>query len=122
MVVSNTRAARANAESDRRLDQTLQAIEDYYTGVGEEVLLGQKEFHTLRQRLLEKPAQFYKNMAEELTAVSSPSERTKGLLAKGRFGLGKIYYTLGKFDEAGAEFNSAATLYRELQSGASRQP
>ena len=37
----------ARAESDRRFDETLQAIEDYYTGVSEEVLLDQQEFHGL---------------------------------------------------------------------------
>jgi len=59
LVVSNARVRRSKSESDRRLDQTLQAFEDYYTGVGEEISLGQKEFQSLRDRLLEKPRQFH---------------------------------------------------------------
>ncbi len=62
LVEANAKVTKANAESDRRLDQAVQAIEDYYTGVSKEVLLSQKEFQTLRQRLLEKPREFYEQL------------------------------------------------------------
>src|SRR5262249_3627229 len=65
----------AKADSDRWLDRTLGAIGDYYTGVGREVLLGRSEFQGLRQRLLEKPLQFYERLASELEAASPRDER-----------------------------------------------
>ena len=65
----------AKADSDRWLDRTLGAIEDYYTGVAREVLLGHSEFHGLRQRLLERPLQFYERLASELSAASPRDER-----------------------------------------------
>jgi eukaryotic-like serine/threonine-protein kinase len=116
LVEASGRVTKAKAEADARLDQTLQAIEDYYTGVGEEVLLGQKEFHSLRQRLLEKPRRFYERLAEELGRAESTDSRAKVVLAKGRFGLGKILYTLGILDDAGTQFAAAASLYRDLVS------
>ena len=112
----NRKLLRAKDESDRRLDQTLQAVEDYYTGVGEEVLLGQKEFQALRARLLEKPRQFYEQLASELASDPAPDERKKSLLAKGRFELGVIYKTLSRYAEARAQFQSARDLLRALAS------
>src|SRR5262249_15453425 len=62
---AHEQAKKSESVANRRLDQTLAAVEDYYTGVGAEVLLGQKEFQALRERLLEKPRQFYEQMARE---------------------------------------------------------
>ncbi len=56
------REATANESANRRLDQTMEAIRDYYTGVSEEVLLGQSEFRALREKLLAKPLAFYEAM------------------------------------------------------------
>jgi hypothetical protein len=39
----NARIDAARKEADRRIDQTPAAIEDYHSGVGKEVLLGQPE-------------------------------------------------------------------------------
>ena len=108
----NRELRRAKAESDRRLDQTLQAIDDYYTGVSAEVLLGQEEFRELRERLLEKPRQFYEQLARELAASESPDERTRTLLAKGRTGLGMIHQSLARYEEASAQLESANALLR----------
>src|SRR5262245_23834982 len=75
LITANAQTKRAEAEANRRLDQTLQAVEDYYTGVGAEVLLGEKEFQALRARLLEKPRQFYEQMARELEQAPARDER-----------------------------------------------
>jgi serine/threonine-protein kinase len=111
---ANARVIRARTEADRRLDQTLQAIEDYYTGVGEEVLLGQKEFQPLRQRLLEKPRRFFEQLARELESSPSRDDRTRFLLAKGRFGLVRISSLLGKYAEARQEADEAIRVLSEL--------
>src|SRR5262249_51344191 len=98
--VAHERTKKSEAEANRQLDQTLAAVEDYYTGVGAEVLLGQKEFQALRARLLERPRQFYEQMARELEQAPARDERAQYLLAKGRVGLGRIAYQLGRHDEA----------------------
>jgi eukaryotic-like serine/threonine-protein kinase len=103
----------AKNETDRRLDQTLQAVEDYYSGVGAEVLLGQQEFHDLRARLLEKPRQFYEQLSSELASSKAPDKRTRFLLARGRMRLGQIYRTLSRHDEARTQLESAIALLRE---------
>jgi len=109
---SNLQLRRAQVETNHRLDQTLHAIEDYYTGVSEDVLLGRKEFHDLRARLLEKPRQFYEQLTRELEAASD--ERGRSLLAKGRYGLGRLMWLLGRQGEAKRENEAAITLYRKL--------
>jgi serine/threonine-protein kinase len=106
----------AKAESDRWLDRTLGAIEDYYTGVGREVLLGRGEFQGLRQRLLERPLQFYERLASELSAVSPRDERGRALLARGRLKLGAILSLIGRHDEARRQLQEAVRLYDALVS------
>ncbi len=111
---ANTRESNARAESDRRLEQTFQAIEDYYTGVGQEVLLGQKEFQPLRQRLLEKPRQFYEQLSNEIESSPASDERFRFLLAKGRGSLGKVYHQLGRLDEARTQYAAGIALLDPL--------
>ena len=106
----------AKAESDRWLDQTLGAIEDYYTGVGREVLLGRSEFQGLRQRLLERPLQFYERLASELSAASPRDERGRALLARGHLELGVILNLIGRHDEARRQLQEAVKLYDALVS------
>ena len=115
LLVANVREQAARAESDRRLDQTLQAIESYYTGASEEVLLGQKELQPLRRRLLEKiPRQFYEQLARELEGTGSHDLRALSLLARGRMGLGRIASTLGENPDARTQYEEAIALYRQL--------
>ena len=109
---AKAQVTKARAGSDRGLDQTLQTVEDYYTGVGEELLLGQKEFRALRDRLLEKPRAFYEQLARELESNAPPDERIRYLLAKGRHGLARISYTLGQQDAARKQFEEAIGLFR----------
>jgi serine/threonine-protein kinase len=106
----------AKAESDRWLDQTLAAIEDYYTGVGREVLLGRSEFQGLRQRLLEKPLQFYERLASDLSAASPRDERGRALLARGHLELGTILSLIGRHDDARRQLQEAVKLYEALAS------
>jgi serine/threonine-protein kinase len=106
----------AKAGSDRWLDQTLGVIEDYYTGVGREVLLGRSEFQGLRQRLLERPLQFYERLASELSAASPRDERGRALLARGHLRLGAILSLVGRLDEARRQLQEALKLYNALVS------
>jgi eukaryotic-like serine/threonine-protein kinase len=114
LLVANAREQAARAESDRRLDQTLQAIESYYTGASEEVLLGQKELQPLRRRLLEKPRQFYEQLGRDLEGTGSRDLRALSLLARGRMGLGRIASILGEKPDARTQYEAAIALYRQL--------
>ena len=81
---TNSLLVAAKTESDRQLDQTLEAVKDYYTGVGEEVLLRQPEMKALRDRLLEKPRLFYERFTKELEAAANKDEKSLALLGEGR--------------------------------------
>jgi serine/threonine-protein kinase len=113
-VAANRQLRLAKTESDRRLDQTLEAIQDYYTGVSEEVLLGQKEFQPLREKLLAKPREFYEKLARELEAAPASDERSRYLLARGRLNLAKILFGLGHLAEAEKQWREAIALYEAL--------
>jgi serine/threonine-protein kinase len=110
--LTNAQIRFAKAESDRRLDQTLQVIEDYYTGVSQELLLGRPEFRDLRARLLERPRHFYEQLTRDLESVSD--ERGRFLMATGRLNLGYILWLLGLLQEARVECEAATELYQKL--------
>jgi tetratricopeptide (TPR) repeat protein len=104
----------ANAEGNRRLDETMQAIEDYYTGVSEEAIRGGGISPELRNRLLERPRQFYARLASELAARPAPTERELELLARGRLALCEVLGTLGRFHELIEEMRAGAEAFTKL--------
>jgi serine/threonine-protein kinase len=110
--LANAQIRAAKAESDRRLDQTLQAIEDYYTGVSQEVLLGRQEFQDLRAQLLKRPQEFYEQLTRDLK--SDGDVRGRSLMAKGRLNLGHILWLLGQLKDARRECEAAMKLYQRL--------
>src|SRR5206468_228648 len=69
---ANAATKTAETLADARLDRAMAAIEDYYTGVSEEAITGDKLPQALRDRLLEKPRQFYEGLARELKAKPHP--------------------------------------------------
>ncbi len=111
---SASRLAAANVESNRRLDETLEAIEGYYSGVAEDVLLSQPELRELRDRLLEKPREFYERLTRELEHAVARDDRARFLLVKGRLGLARVFATLGRNEEARRQLNDALVTIGEL--------
>jgi len=109
----------AKAVADRRLDETLGAVKDYYTGVGAEVLLEQPQLKGLRDRLLAKPRQFYEKLTADLAASGADDIRSRALLARARFDLGKILLQVGEPGPAGLEFVAAVAAFERL---AAEQP
>jgi serine/threonine-protein kinase len=122
LVEAKDRATKAKSISDQRLETTLQAIEDYYSGVSQEVLLNQKEFLRLRTRLLEKPRQFYERLAAELASVSPQDARGWALLARGRSNLGRILQLIGHHDAARKQYEAAVRLYHDLERARPNDP
>jgi len=114
LVAANERVTAAKGVADRRLDETLGAVKDYYTGVGEEVLLEQPQLKGLRDRLLAKPRQFYADLAAELAASGADDARSRELLARARFELGNVLQKVGEPGQALAEYAAAAAAYERL--------
>jgi tetratricopeptide (TPR) repeat protein len=112
-------AVAARNVADRRLDRMMEAISDYYTGVSQEVLLGQPEMQGLRARLLERPRAFYEQLTQELAGAPATDLRARYRLARGRFDLGRILHDLGRYREARAQDEAAVKLLDEL---AARRP
>ena len=100
--------------ADRRLDETLAAIKDYYTGVGEEILLNVDQFQPLREKLLAKPRDFYERFAAEVEMSGAKDERTGRLLAEGRASLGRVLMLTGRSAEARSQYSAAVTAARDL--------
>jgi len=111
---ANERVTEAKGVADRRLDETLAAVKDYYTGVGEEVLLEQPQLVELRKRLLERPRQFYEKLAAELAASGATDTQSLKLLTGARFDLGNILSRVGEHGSAASEFAAAVTASERL--------
>ena len=71
---ANAELARSNAEADRWLNRAMGSIEDYFTGVSEEALLGGKLPPALLERLLARPLAFYEQLTRELASQHDPSD------------------------------------------------
>jgi serine/threonine-protein kinase len=119
---ANARSVAARAESEHRLDQTIQAVEDYYKGVGEELLLGHAEFRDLRERLLTRPRAFYEQLTKELEQAGARDERASYLLARGHHGLGRIALILGHLDESKRQNETAVASLRQLSTARPDDP
>ncbi len=117
--LANERVTAAKTLADRRLDDTLAAVKDYYTGVGEEVLLEQPQLVALRNRLLERPRQFYEKLAADLAGIGASDARSRELLAGARVDLGCILAFVGETETTKSEFAAAAAAYERL---AAEQP
>ncbi|QDV38142.1 serine/threonine-protein kinase [Tautonia plasticadhaerens] len=105
---------KAEALADDRLDRAMQAIEDYYTGVSADAILGQQVPEAVRERLLSRPIRFYEELTRELDAKADPSPRERLLLAEGRSGLGQILLILGRPTEAAGQCRAAIAVLDRL--------
>jgi serine/threonine-protein kinase len=112
--VANAATKQAENLADARLDRAMAAIEDYFSGVSEEALKGGQLPPALRDRLLEKPRQFYEELSRELAARPRPSLRERYLMATGQDSLGQILKTLGLHSEAHLQSDAAIAGFNGL--------
>ncbi|WP_169981061.1 protein kinase domain-containing protein [Tautonia rosea] len=101
------------AESNRRLDLALDAVEQYHTGVGEEVLLDQPELEGLRRRLLQTPMRFYRQLGRELQD-GRRDPRTRARLVETLVSLANLIYKVGTPDDAIKAYREAIAVARPL--------
>jgi tetratricopeptide (TPR) repeat protein len=119
LVAANAATKKAEQLADARLDRAMATIQDYYTGVNEEVLRVGNLPSTFRDRLLAKPLEFYQQLTKELAARPDPTPREQDLLAEGRMELGRLLLTLGRIDEGRREYEAALAACETL---AARHP
>jgi serine/threonine-protein kinase len=96
---------RANAELRRsydreraRFDLAMDTINRFHTGVSEDFLLNQKEFETLRTKLLSGAKDAYARLLALLEG--QPDRRSRRALATALFELGELTAKVGSRDEA----------------------
>ncbi len=117
--LSNQREVKANADlkaaNDReraRFTLAQEAIRTFYTGVSEDLLLKQKEFETLRTKLLRGARDFYRRLEGLLEGQKDRESR----LALGRAyrDVGELTTTIGSREEALAVHERALGLFEEV--------
>ncbi|QEH39078.1 Serine/threonine-protein kinase PrkC [Aquisphaera giovannonii] len=99
------------ADSRRRLDLAMRAVERYYTGVSRDVLLKQAELASLRSTLLTTPLEFYRSLREELKAGSDPESLAQ--LGDVLSNLGKLNADVGREEDALAAYREAVDVARD---------
>jgi serine/threonine-protein kinase len=110
---SNTRERESRERAQRRFELARQAIEQYYTGASEDVLLKQPELVALRKNLLGTALAFYKRLQAELEGPDDPATRTE--LASAFTRVGQITADVGIAAEALEAYQRARLIHEELQ-------
>lgn len=113
-----TDQARAAAEKEReRADhnfrQARQAVDDYFTRVSENKLLGLPHLEPLRKELLEKAREYYERFAQE--AGDDPKVRADHATAV--FRVATIIELTGSKEEARSHYAQAIELYQAVLAG-----
>jgi tetratricopeptide (TPR) repeat protein len=100
------------SKSEARLKLANEAIERFFTGASEDVLLKEPRLHPLRTKLLGSVLEFYKKLESVVEGESGPERR--GELAAAYFRVGEILRDIGSKSAALDSFERASTLRREL--------
>jgi serine/threonine-protein kinase len=101
---------RANQSAERRFALAIAAIERYYAGASQDLLLKQPQFAALRKQLLGTPREFYQKLSAELEEGTDRGPQAQAELARAYFGLAMLSASLGEKDEA----RSALTQARDV--------
>ncbi len=122
VVVQWRRAETHLADARRRFDIALEAIEDYYTGVSEEVLLEQPGLDNLRSRLLNSPLAFFRQLQDELRDSQSgrPADLLRIAEAMGK--LAEITARIGTSEDAIEVNRRVVSIAQELITKDPREP
>ena len=118
-VQANADLKAANGRERARFELAQEAIRTFYTGVSEDLLLKQKEFETLRTKLLRGAREFYRRLEGLLEGQDNPASR----LALGRAyrDVAELTSLIGSHEEALAVHRRCARTVRGGQSRAARR-
>jgi serine/threonine-protein kinase len=92
---ANARERRARAEAQRRFALARKAVESYYTGASEDVLLKQSQLASLRTKLLKTSLAFYAELQSELERAGRDDPATRAELAAAYERVGEITEQVG---------------------------
>jgi serine/threonine-protein kinase len=109
---ANDRERASRELAQRRFDLARQAIEQYYTGASEDVLLKQPELKALRTKLMNTSLGFYKKLQGELER--SDDRSTRGDLATAYARVGEILRQVGSEADASEAFGRAIAIREAL--------
>ena len=107
----------AHRTSDANFAKARQAVDEYYTTVGEETLLDEPGFYDLRRRLLSSALDYY----EEFITESADDPELRAELAAAYDRVGRITATIGSASD-GETYNArAVALQRQLVDESGRE-
>ncbi len=110
--VAVSRETRAREQSERRFGLASDAIEAFYTGASEDVLLKEPQLERLRNRLLGSSLEFYKKLQSVLNA--EPGAGPRGELARAYERVGEITDRIGSKPAALEATERALELREQL--------
>ncbi len=112
---TETQRRRAEAErerADRNFQRARQAVDDYFTTVSQNKLLGEPHMEPLRKELLEKALKYYEEFARAEEGAADPSVR--GELAAAHYRVARITDLIGSPEAAWDEYRKSAELFEEV--------
>jgi serine/threonine-protein kinase len=114
LLIANTREQNARRLAQTRYALARKAVEAYYTGASEDVLLKQPELEDLRKRLLQTALEFYREMATTLTDSSDNTPATRDELARAYAAVASITQEVGSKEDALAALERVRTILEDL--------
>jgi serine/threonine-protein kinase len=113
--IKNRDLADANAKVQARYDLAVNAIKTFHTGVSEDFLLKQDQFHELRDRLLKSAADFYGKLGALLGRETDVTSRRA--LAASNFELADLTDQVGRTEDALAAHRAVLAAREALAAG-----
>jgi len=111
------RETRARDMAETRYNLAAEAIQAFYTGASEDVVLKQPQLQELRTRMLQTALKFYRQLEEQLEAQPVDPTRTNGpqnrmyALATAAGRIAEIYSLIGQQDEALKAYEKSRSLW-----------
>lgn len=100
------------AQAEARFQLAMDAIEKYYTGVSEEVMLQQPQLAELRKSLLESALGFYSQLKADL--ANATEENQLAALARAQASLAELTRQVGSQRDALDGYQNVVDLYQRL--------
>lgn len=112
----NQQLAASNVEAETRLDQAMESYDGYVSGLYDQLQSGADYSPNQISFLLSQPQEFYEQLAEEIAAKDTPSEREQAWLAVARYNLALTQEMLGQRSAALTQYQAACSVYENLLS------